>query len=211
MKNFLYVPKGVELRFCFEGNFVFLEIKGSKGFIRKKLLNKSFFLRWANESKVFLSKEFEENEKRYFFLSNDFEISNLVLPSYFFKSNEISLVRNWIFGVSEGFVILLQIYGVGFQMEIKNEFSQILFHLGYSHPIIFQLPFLDVFPYYLEYNKSLFLGLESCDKDHINQIGVKLMNFRFPSVYTGRGIRILAVSLYQESLLLKLKEGKQKK
>ena len=48
------------------------------------------------------------------------------------------LLANIIQGVSTGFVQNLEIIGVGYRAEVKGDTIQ--FALGYSHPIVYQLP-----------------------------------------------------------------------
>src|SRR5215813_13212695 len=48
------------------------------------------------------------------------------------------LISNMAIGVSKGFTRVLEINGVGYRAEVKG--TNIQFALGYSHPIIYQLP-----------------------------------------------------------------------
>ena len=48
-------------------------------------------------------------------------------------------IWNAVTGVSEGFTRVLEINGVGYRAELKGK-DVINFSLGYSHPILFQLP-----------------------------------------------------------------------
>ena len=48
------------------------------------------------------------------------------------------LVANMVEGVSKGFTRVLEINGVGYRAEAKG--AQINLSLGYSHPIVYQLP-----------------------------------------------------------------------
>src|SRR5258708_3324525 len=49
-----------------------------------------------------------------------------------------SLVANAVKGVTEGFRKDLDIVGVGYRAEVKGK--QVVFALGYSHPIVFDIP-----------------------------------------------------------------------
>ena len=49
-----------------------------------------------------------------------------------------SLLFNMIFGVSEGYVIEQELVGVGYRAKAQGQNLEL--SLGYSHPIIFQLP-----------------------------------------------------------------------
>ena len=49
-----------------------------------------------------------------------------------------ALVANMVRGVSQGFDRILEIVGVGYRAEVSGQTAT--FHLGYSHPIVFELP-----------------------------------------------------------------------
>ena len=49
-----------------------------------------------------------------------------------------SLVANAVKGVTEGFRKDLDIVGVGYRAEVKGK--QVVFALGYSHPVVFDIP-----------------------------------------------------------------------
>src|SRR5436190_9640822 len=49
-----------------------------------------------------------------------------------------SLVANAVTGVTEGFKKELDIVGIGYRAELKGK--QVTFALGYSHPIVFDIP-----------------------------------------------------------------------
>ena len=49
-----------------------------------------------------------------------------------------SLVANAVHGVSEGFKRELDIVGIGYRGEVKGR--QAVFALGYSHPVVFDIP-----------------------------------------------------------------------
>src|SRR5574337_1190005 len=49
-----------------------------------------------------------------------------------------SLVANAVAGVADGFKKELDIVGVGYRAELKGK--QVIFALGYSHPVVFDVP-----------------------------------------------------------------------
>ena len=55
-----------------------------------------------------------------------------------FQGMTRSLVTNMIHGVNSGFERVLEINGIGYRAELKGK--TIVFNLGYSHPIDFELP-----------------------------------------------------------------------
>src|SRR5436190_24393992 len=49
-----------------------------------------------------------------------------------------ALVANAVQGVSQGFTKTLEVVGVGYRAEVKGR--QVHMALGYSHPVVFQIP-----------------------------------------------------------------------
>src|SRR5215510_2206507 len=49
-----------------------------------------------------------------------------------------SLVANAVAGVTDGYKRELDIVGVGYRAEVKGK--QMIFALGYSHPVVFDIP-----------------------------------------------------------------------
>ena len=49
-----------------------------------------------------------------------------------------ALLANAVLGVSAGFTKELDIVGVGYRAEVKGK--QVQFALGYSHPVLFDIP-----------------------------------------------------------------------
>jgi len=48
-----------------------------------------------------------------------------------------SLAANMVQGVSEGYVKVLELYGVGFRVEVRGR--RLNMQLGFSHPVVFDL------------------------------------------------------------------------
>ena len=93
-----------------------------------------------------------------------------------------SLVANMVEGVTDGYTRVLEINGVGYRAEQKANF--IRFDLGYSHPILFELPDTveaDV--------KQTVVTLKSPNKELLGQTAAKIRNLRKPEPYKGKGIK----------------------
>lgn len=95
-----------------------------------------------------------------------------------------TLIANMVKGVSEGFVRELEINGVGYRAAVKGQELQL--SLGFSHPVIFQLPkevkaSVDA--------KSTRITLESMDKQLLGVTAAKIRSFRPPEPYLGKGIK----------------------
>jgi large subunit ribosomal protein L6 len=97
-----------------------------------------------------------------------------------------SLVNNMVVGVSEGYKKVLELVGVGYR--VSNKGNIIEFALGYTHPIVIELPKEVKVETKSERNQNPLLMLESCDKQLIGLICAKIRSFRKPEPYKGKGI-----------------------
>ena len=105
-----------------------------------------------------------------------------------------SLINNMVIGVTAGFKKELQIVGVGYKAALQG--SKLNLSLGYSHPIIYQIP--EGIKVTLNENKIL---VEGADKQLVGQTAAEIRRFRSPEPYKGKGIR------YVDERIV-LKEGK---
>ena len=93
-----------------------------------------------------------------------------------------ALIANMINGVSQGFVRVLEIVGIGYRAESSGRNAT--FHLGYSHPITYELPKgVDA---KIEKTK---ITLTSIDKEALGMTAAKIRSFRKPEPYKGKGIK----------------------
>lgn len=101
-----------------------------------------------------------------------------------------ALVANCVKGVSEGFVKRLQVIGVGYRVNVADR--KIEFHLGYSHPVFFDLPTgIDASVELDRATKTHILTLEGIDKQLVGQVAADIRMLRKPEPYKGKGIRYL--------------------
>jgi large subunit ribosomal protein L6 len=85
-------------------------------------------------------------------------------------------------GVTKGFEKALEIVGIGYRAELKGRTA--VFHLGYSHPINFELP------KGIEANiDKTKVTLSSIDKELLGKTAAKIRSFRKPEPYKGKGIK----------------------
>ena len=94
-----------------------------------------------------------------------------------------SLISNMVEGAAEGFTKELEINGVGYRAEKHGEY--IRFDLGYSHPILFELPE----QIEADLASQTEIKLTSPDKELLGQISAKIRNLRPPEPYKGKGIK----------------------
>ena len=105
-----------------------------------------------------------------------------------------SLINNMVIGVTAGFKKELQIVGVGYKAALQG--SKLNLSLGYSHPIVYQIP--EGIKVTLNENKIL---VEGADKQLVGQTAAEIRHFRSPEPYKGKGIRYVDEQIT-------LKEGK---
>jgi large subunit ribosomal protein L6 len=103
-----------------------------------------------------------------------------------------SLVANAARGVASGWERKLDIRGVGFRAEVKGK--QVHLSLGYSHPVVFQLPEgvtaeVDKVPRTEDSLPTIGLTLRSVDRAALGETAVKLRALRPPEPYKGKGIK----------------------
>jgi len=93
------------------------------------------------------------------------------------------LVANMVEGVGKGFTRVLEISGVGYRAEVRG--NNIHFTLGYSHPIVYQLP-----PgVTAKVEKQVTITLESADRQLIGSVAAQVRELRPPEPYKGKGIK----------------------
>ena len=108
-----------------------------------------------------------------------------------------SLLSNMIVGVSEGYRKELELVGVGYRVSNNGQIMEL--SLGYTHPIIMQLPVEIKLETKSEKNKNPLILLESCDKQLIGQVCAKIRSFRKPEPYKGKGIRFVGEQVRRKS------------
>ena len=96
-----------------------------------------------------------------------------------------TLVDNMVHGVTEGFTKGLEIIGIGYRVEQNGQ--TLIFNLGYSHPIEFELP--QGITATLDKQNKITLG--GIDKELLGQTAAKVRSFRKPEPYKGKGIRYI--------------------
>ncbi len=94
-----------------------------------------------------------------------------------------SLVANAVAGVTGGFKRELDIVGVGYRAEVKGK--QVVFALGYSHPVVFDIPAgIDV-----AVDKQTHLTVTGVDRQLVGQVAANIRGLRKPDPYKQKGVR----------------------
>lgn len=94
-----------------------------------------------------------------------------------------SLVANMITGVNNGFERILEINGIGYRASIQE--NKIVFNLGYSHPIDFDLP--EGIAASIE--KNTIIKLTGINKEKLGHTAAAIRKLRPPEPYKGKGIK----------------------
>jgi len=100
-----------------------------------------------------------------------------------------SLVNNMIEGVNEGFTIKQELVGVGYRAKVQGQKLEV--SLGFSHPIVFELPEEIKVTAEQAKGQNPIITLESHDKQLIGQVAAKIRSFRKPEPYKGKGVRFV--------------------
>jgi large subunit ribosomal protein L6 len=112
-----------------------------------------------------------------------------------------ALIFNMVHGVSEGFVRELEVIGVGYRAANTGQMLELT--IGYSHPIMFELPQEVKLTTISEKGQAPIVKLESSDKELLGLIASKIRSLRKPEPYKGKGVRY-------EGEYVPMKEGKKK-
>jgi large subunit ribosomal protein L6 len=94
-----------------------------------------------------------------------------------------SLVANAVLGVTEGYKRELDIVGVGYRAELKGK--QVIFALGYSHAVVFDIPNgIDV-----AIDKQTHITVTGVDRQLVGQVAANIRRLRKPDPYKQKGVR----------------------
>jgi len=94
-----------------------------------------------------------------------------------------SLVANAVKGVTEGFKKELDIVGVGYRAEIKGK--QVIFALGYSHAVVFDIPK----GIEIAIDKQTHVTVTGIDRQLVGQVAADIHAMRKPDPYKQKGVR----------------------
>lgn len=100
---------------------------------------------------------------------------------------------NAVTGVSEGFTRVLEITGVGYRAEVKG--NAIQFNLGFSHPILFQLPEGVT----AKIDRQVVVTLTGSDRQVLGSIASQIRMLRPPEPYKGKGIKYAEEKIRRKS------------
>jgi len=94
-----------------------------------------------------------------------------------------TLAANAVLGCTEGFKKELDIVGVGYRAELKGK--QVIFALGYSHAVVFDVPTgIDV-----TIDKQTHITVTGVDRQLVGQAAANIRRLREPDPYKQKGVR----------------------
>jgi large subunit ribosomal protein L6 len=94
-----------------------------------------------------------------------------------------ALLANAVQGAAVGFTKQLDIVGVGYRAELKGK--QVVFALGYSHPVVFDIPAgIDV-----AIDKQTHVTVTGVDRQLVGQVAANIRRLRKPDPYKQKGVR----------------------
>jgi len=106
-----------------------------------------------------------------------------------------TLMSNMIEGIVSGFSKQLEIVGIGYSGQVKD--NKLIMKLGFSHPIEIDVPN----GIEIKVEKNI-INIAGIDKQLVGQVAAKIRDIKKPEPYKGKGIRYVGE-------IIKLKPGKK--
>jgi large subunit ribosomal protein L6 len=160
-KKPIAIPKGVTVKVAADA----VEVQGPKGKLRQVLPPGIVF---AQEDGTLVARlQRDDNQlRKYHGLAR-------------------SLVANAVAGVTDGFKRELDIVGIGYRAELKGK--QVHFALGYSHPVVFDIPTgIDI-----AIDKQTHITVTGADRQLVGQVAANIRRLRKPDPYKQKGVRYM--------------------
>lgn len=109
-----------------------------------------------------------------------------------------ALINNMVSGVSKGFVVDLEINGVGYRAQLEGK--NLNLQLGFSHDIKYPIPQGITIKVG---EKQTTLSISGADRQKVGQVAAEIRGLRKPEPYKGKGIKYVSETIRR-------KEGKKK-
>ncbi|MEY4617169.1 MAG: hypothetical protein RJB66_2129 [Pseudomonadota bacterium] len=94
-----------------------------------------------------------------------------------------ALLQNAVMGVSKGFTRNLELHGVGYRANVAGK--KLEMSLGFSHPVIFEIPE----GIEIKVEKQTNISVTGHDRALVGAVAAKIRGFRPPEPYLGKGVR----------------------
>jgi large subunit ribosomal protein L6 len=158
------IPSGVEVDI--EESLV--RVKGPKGKLSMDYLPRVKFERDGEELRVINVGDSKDNRK--------------------YHGLYRSLAANMVMGVTEGFTKRLEVHGQGYRASTSG--NKLELHIGYSHPVIFDIPDgMEIKVEEKRGEKLILIDIWGIDKHQVGQFAANVRAVRKTEPYKGKGIR----------------------
>jgi large subunit ribosomal protein L6 len=104
-----------------------------------------------------------------------------------------ALAQNAIRGVTEGFSKDLDIVGVGYRAAVEG--NKVVFALGFSHPVEFEVPE----GIRIAVEKQTRVTVSGIDRQKVGQVAAEIRQLRRPDPYKQKGIRYVGEVLKKKA------------
>lgn len=94
-----------------------------------------------------------------------------------------AMVQNAVTGVTKGFTKSLDLVGVGYRAGVKGK--QLEMTLGFSHPIIFDIPA----GIEIKVEKQTHIDVVGSNRALVGEVAAKIRGFKPPEPYLGKGVK----------------------
>ena len=108
-----------------------------------------------------------------------------------------ALVFNMVKGVSEGFILELELVGVGYRANASGQ--KLDLSLGFSHTIVMNIASEVKVETINEKGKNPIIKLSSPDKQLVGHVAAKIRSFRRPEPYKGKGIKFVGEQIRRKA------------
>ncbi|HHB4596660.1 TPA: 50S ribosomal protein L6 [Staphylococcus aureus] len=158
-KKIIDIPSDVTV--TFDGNHV--TVKGPKGGLSRTLNERMTFKQEENTIEVVRPSDSKEDRTNH--------------------GTTRALLNNMVQGVSQGYVKVLELVGVGYRAQMQGK--DLILNVGYSHPV--EIKAEENITFSVE--KNTVVKVEGISKEQVGALASNIRSVRPPEPYKGKGIR----------------------
>ncbi|QFL30293.1 50S ribosomal protein L6 [Staphylococcus aureus] len=158
-KKIIDIPSDVTV--TFDGNHV--TVKGPKGELSRTLNERMTFKQEENTIEVVRPSDSKEDRTNH--------------------GTTRALLNNMVQGVSQGYVKVLELVGVGYRAQMQGK--DLILNVGYSHPV--EIKAEENITFSVE--KNTVVKVEGISKEQVGALASNIRSVRPPEPYKGKGIR----------------------
>ena len=103
-----------------------------------------------------------------------------------------TIISNMVNGVTEGFKKTLEFNGVGYKAQVKGQNLEL--NLGYSHPIVYELP--EGISAKVVKNT---IEISGSSRELVGFVAAKIRSFRLPEPYKGKGVKYIDETIVKKA------------